>query len=182
MNQLVHQLNEMNGLVQRVNNAVLLETMKEYLRRGDENSFQQRMQLLYGKSNDMKIWFNALYSNIAGTHSSQSPVTCPDSQVSESPVAGPSSTQAPPSVTICSSTQSSAGNPITQSAQSPPAVPDVVKFYRPLIYLHEKMLKPVKPPKQQEQQKQQQQQQQQNPSSSSIVEGMLMIKYLLINN
>ena len=56
---------------------------------------------------------------------------------------------------------------------------DVVKFYRPLIYLHEKMLKPVKPPKQQEQQKQQQQ----NPSSSSsIVEGMLMIKYLLINN
>ncbi len=117
----------MNGLVQRVNNAVLLETMKEYLRRGDENSFQQRMQLLYGKSNDMKIWFNALYSNIAGTHSSQSPVTCPDSQVSESPVAGPSSTQAPPSVTICSSTQSSAGNPITQSAQSPPAVPIMVQ-------------------------------------------------------
>ena len=43
---------------------------------------------------------------------------------------------------------------------------DVVKFYRPMIYLHEKLLKPVKQPQQQ-----QQQQQQPNPSTSTA-EGM----------
>lgn len=59
------QLTEMRGLVQRINRAVFLGCIQEFLQGGDEAKLQRRMQTFNGHKNDVKSWYYALYSRIA---------------------------------------------------------------------------------------------------------------------